>query len=163
MFKFLFSPGVRSESERIPVHRSSVRGATGLSREALTAMVVRDGLFGRDSVFGVTEQRAILAQLGVMSLWRGGGAKARVSRAVDGLLPALHAFVEDATCGAGTVSRAEWRAAGDAGLSTAQRGEVLAVVGLLRETLGLVRSPLVGDAREAAVAISNAADLQRVA
>lgn len=164
MFKHWFSSSP-SPYDRIGRGPSSVRGATGLSRAALAAMVERDGLFGRDSSFGAYEQRAILAQLGRESLWRCADARRGLSTvpATPQRLQVLKWFTECALSGGGTVARSEWIVATGAGLSAAERSEVLAVVGLLHESLGLMRPLDGGGARIATVdvavipALSNAA------
>jgi hypothetical protein len=163
MFKSFLSALFGEASDRIGTTTSNVRGATGLSGAELTRMVASDGLFGRDSAFAVPDQRAILAQLGVPYLWREGRASKRAIPVPTFALRALRTFVEQATCGEGTVSRAEWRAADTGGLTSEQCGEVLAVVGLLDATLGLVRGPVAGDAQVTAVAVSDASNLSRAA
>ena len=162
MFKFLFSTA-NGQSDRVSVGTSNVLGVTGLSRPVLTRMVAMDGLFGSDSVFAVSDQKAILRQLGVPYLFREGRESKRATPLPQGLVPVLRTFVEQAACGDGTVSPGQWNAAGDARLSTEERSEVLAVIGLLRATFGVARPSNCGDARVTLVPVTESANAVRAA
>jgi hypothetical protein len=163
MFKFFSAFAPQPESERIAVGSSNVLGTTGLSRAVLTRMVAMDGLFGSDSVFASADQKAILGQLGVPYLWREGRVSKRATPLPAGLVPVLRTFVEQAACGEGSVSHTQWNAAGAARLSTEERSEVLAVIGLLRATFGVVRPGNCGDTRVTLVPITESANVARAA
>lgn len=163
MFKFLSAFARQPEPERIAVGRSNALGVTGLSRAVLTRMVAMDGLFGSDSVFAPADQKAILGQLGVPYLWREGRVSKRATPLPPGLVPVLRTFVEQAACGEGTVSHGQWNDAGSARLSTEERSEVLAVIGLLRATFGIVRPRNCGDTRVTVVPVTEGANVPRAA
>lgn len=127
-------------AKRISLDGSDVLGATGLSRRALRQYVSHHGLFGHDSDLDVVEQTTVQTAMGLL-------ARTMNSRADDqslarkpapaSRLDALRDFANAAVYGRGSVSGAEWAKAEAAGLSRAQRSEVLAVVGLVKETFGL--------------------------
>lgn len=166
MFKLFAKSKTENDSaDRITVGPSNIRGATGLSRAALTRMVARDGLFGRDSDFDADEHRVILAQLGTASFPQSAAANDRATYNPAGAerLQALQTFVACAISGKGSVSHTEWHRASEAGLSLAQRSEVLAVVGLLEETSGLHQPITRDEVRVAAVAVEPVEALSRAA
>jgi hypothetical protein len=163
MFKFLSAFAPQPEFEPAAVGGSNVLGATGLSRAVLTRMVAMDGLFGSDSVFAAADQKAILGQLGVPYLFREGRVSKRATPLPPGLIPVLRTFVEQAACGEGSVSHTQWNAAGAARLSTEERSEVLAVIGMLRATFGLVRPHNCGDTRVTRVPVTEGANVSRAA
>ena len=135
----LFATAAES-APRISLDGSNVLAATGLSRHALHQYVSHHGPFGRDSDLDVVEKTVVTAAIRrrIRSITSPTDDQDIASRREPASrLDALRNFTDAAVCGRGSVSLVEWSRAEAAGLSHAQRCEVLAVVGLVKETIGL--------------------------
>lgn len=101
---------------------SNILGATGLSRRALAAMFVRDGLFGRDSDLTPAEQAAVQAALPELAGLKRPAAVSSVTPRLRALADYVAALVQGRAA-AGERSRLE-----ASGMSSAAISEVATLV-----------------------------------
>ena len=112
---------------------SSVFSATGLPRVILAAMLLRDGLFGRESDLTSDEQAILQSRLGPIPCLRSRPLPAPES---PGLL-ALQQFTDGVVLAGGRSSRSEEALLEAAGFTPAAVSEVVRVVCLVRDVFGL--------------------------
>ena len=126
------------DTTRQPRPVTGIRGATGLSRSALAAVIREIGLFGRDSGLDAADQVVVQKALGPLP---GLPAPSDIRPRRQGRRSeVIQTLVRDAMLGAGRAGKGTRGAALQIGLTAPQITEIESVVGNAMDVFGLEAS-----------------------